>query len=58
MSNVVIIIIIFIYVCIIDKKKTLTFNWLRNKIHCWTIINNFSSIIFLINILLMSILWL
>ncbi len=60
MSNVVIIIIIiiFIYVCIIDKKKSLTFNWLRNKIHCWTITNNLSSIIFLINILLMSILWL
>ncbi len=61
MSNVVIIIIIiiiFIYVCIIDKKKNLTFNWLRNKIHCWTITNNLSNIIFLINILLMSILWL
>ncbi len=63
MSNVVIIIIIiriFIYVCIIDKKnkKSLTFNWLRNKIHCWTITNNLSNIIFLINILLMSILWL
>ncbi len=49
-----------IYVCIIDKKnkKSLMFNWLRNKIHCWTITNNLSNIIFLINILLMSILWL
>ncbi len=40
-----------IYVCIIDKNKSLTFNWLRNKIHCWTITNHLSSIIFLINIL-------
>ncbi len=58
MSNVaiiiiiIIIIIIFIYVCIIDNffLLSLTFNWLRNKIHCWTITNNLSSIIFLINI--------
>ncbi len=40
------------------QKKPLTFNWLRNKIHCWTITNNLSSIIFLMNILLMTILWL
>ncbi len=40
------------------KLLSLTFNWLRNKIHCWTITNNLSSIIFLLNILLMTILWL
>ncbi len=58
-SNAVIIIVIYIYECLIDNTiLDITFNWLRNKIHCWTITNNLSSIIFLINILLMTILWL
>ncbi len=38
------------YLCMYNwqKKLSLTFNWLRNKMHCWTITNNLSSIIFLI----------
>ncbi len=30
-----------IYVCIIDKTSISFFNWLRNKIYCWTIITSY-----------------
>ncbi len=44
MSNVVIIIIIsikiFMYVLLTKQLLSLTFNWLRNKIYCWTIITS------------------